>query len=831
VNQLTANQLTAAEAETPTNTVEALRHSIVERLIYSVGKDLQTATQRDMMFAVFHAVRDRIVKRWRETLQQSRDRNDKRVYYLSMEYLTGRALTNALLATDLYDGVKQACAQLGADFDALIDVERDPALGNGGLGRLAACLLDSIATIGLPGMGYGIRYEYGMFSQRIVNGRQIEEPDYWLLEGNPWEFMRPELSYTVRFGGRLITDENDVVHWVDTEEVIATAYDNGVPGYGLRSVATMRLWAARPSTALNLEAFNRGDYMRAVEDKNRSENVTRVLYPEDTTQHGKELRLRQEYFFVSASMQDILRRYLKKHHNFDALPDMVAVHLNDTHPALAIPELMRLLMDEHRLRWAEAWSLCTRIFSYTNHTLMAEALETWPVDMIGRLLPRHLRIIFDINARFLAGVHARFPDDHALLQRVSLIDERGHRSVRMSYLSVVASHRVNGVSRLHSELIVRTIFADFARIFPRRFCNKTNGITPRRWLAQANPPLSALIDSRIGPHWRLQLDQLSQLRPMAEETEFKDAFRLAKQQNKQRLVNYVADHLHGPKLDPQSLFDVQVKRMHEYKRQLLNVLHVITRYHRILDEPQANWVPRTVVFAGKAASAYYMAKLIIRLINDVARVVNADPLVGDRLKVVFLPDYRVSLAEIIIPAADLSEQISTAGTEASGTGNMKFALNGALTIGTWDGANIEIAEQVGPENMFIFGNRTEQVEALRASGYQPWRYYNGNFELKYAIDRLGDGAFSRDEPGRYADVVRNLLESDYYLLLADYADYVATQDKVDECYRQPMEWSRRGVLNVAGMGMFSSDRTIREYAADIWGVTPLPFNSSTGTLS
>jgi glycogen phosphorylase len=831
VNQLTANQLTAAEAETPTNTVEALRHSIVERLIYSVGKDLQTATQRDMMFAVFHAVRDRIVKRWRETLQQSRDRNDKRVYYLSMEYLTGRALTNALLATDLYDGVKQACAQLGADFDALIDVERDPALGNGGLGRLAACLLDSIATIGLPGMGYGIRYEYGMFSQRIVNGRQIEEPDYWLLEGNPWEFMRPELSYTVRFGGRLITDENDVVHWVDTEEVIATAYDNGVPGYGLRSVATMRLWAARPSTALNLEAFNRGDYMRAVEDKNRSENVTRVLYPEDTTQHGKELRLRQEYFFVSASMQDILRRYLKKHHNFDALPDMVAVHLNDTHPALAIPELMRLLMDEHRLRWAEAWSLCTRIFSYTNHTLMAEALETWPVDMIGRLLPRHLRIIFDINARFLAGVHARFPDDHALLQRVSLIDERGHRSVRMSYLSVVASHRVNGVSRLHSELIVRTIFADFGRIFPRRFCNKTNGITPRRWLAQANPPLSALIDSRIGPHWRLQLDQLSQMRPMAEETEFKNAFRLAKQQNKQRLVNYVADHLHGPKLDPQSLFDVQVKRMHEYKRQLLNVLHVITRYHRILDEPQANWVPRTVVFAGKAASAYYMAKLIIRLINDVARVVNADPLVGDRLKVVFLPDYRVSLAEIIIPAADLSEQISTAGTEASGTGNMKFALNGALTIGTWDGANIEIAEQVGPENMFIFGNRTEQVEALRASGYQPWRYYNGNFELKYAIDRLGDGAFSRDEPGRYADVVRNLLESDYYLLLADYADYVATQDKVDECYRQPMEWSRRGVLNVAGMGMFSSDRTIREYAADIWGVTPLPFNSSTGTLS
>jgi starch phosphorylase len=825
------NQLNLANNETPTNTVEALRHSILERLIYSVGKDVDTATQRDWMFAVFHAVRDRIVKRWRETLQQSREHNAKRVYYLSMEYLTGRALVNALLATDLYDVVKQACTQLGADFEALIEVEPDPALGNGGLGRLAACFMDSIATIGLPGIGYGIRYEYGMFSQRIVNGQQIEEPDYWLVNGNPWEFMRPELCYTVRFGGRLTCDECDVVHWVDTEEVIATAYDNGVPGYGLGTVATMRLWAARASSAINLEAFNRGDYMGAVEAKNQSENVTRVLYPEDSTEHGKELRLRQEYFFVSASMQDILRRYLRNHGNFDALPDKASIHLNDTHPALAIPELMRLLIDEHSLRWDDAWSLCTRLFSYTNHTLMVEALETWSVDIIGRLLPRHLRIIFDINARFLASVHARFPDDPALLGRVSLIDEQGERHVRMAYLSVLASHKVNGVSRLHSELIVRTIFADFARLFPDRFCNKTNGITPRRWLAQANRPLSTLIDSRIGPGWRLHLDQLSQLRPLAEEAEFRSAFRFAKQQNKQRLVTYIVDRLHGPGLDPQSLFDIQVKRMHEYKRQLLNVLHVITRYHHILDQPQANWVPRTVIFGGKAASAYRMAKLIIRLINDVARVVNADPVVGDRLKVVFLPDYRVSLAEIVIPAADLSEQISTAGTEASGTGNMKFALNGALTIGTWDGANIEIAEQVGLDNIFVFGNRTEQVEALRASGYQPRSYYDNNFDLKYAIDRLADGAFSRDEPGRYADVVRNLLESDYYLLLADYADYVATQDKADECYRQPMDWTRRSILNVAGMGLFSSDRTIQEYASEIWGVAPLAFSSSTDTRS
>jgi glycogen phosphorylase len=833
VNQLSANPpaaslLPAADDETPTNTVEALRHSILERLVYSVGKDVASATQRDWMFAVFHAVRDRIVKRWRETLLQSREQNAKRVYYLSMEYLTGRALVNALLATDLYDTVKQACTQLGADFDALIEVEPDPALGNGGLGRLAACFMDSIATIGLPGMGYGIRYEYGMFSQRIVNGRQIEEPDYWLVDGNPWEFMRPELSYPVRFGGQLISDENDQVHWWDTEEVIATAYDNGVPGYGLGSVATMRLWAARASRAINLEAFNRGDYMRAVEEKNHSENVSRVLYPEDSTEHGKELRLRQEYFFVSASIQDILRRYLKKHGTFDALADKVAIHLNDTHPALAIPELMRLLIDEHRLPWDKAWSLCTRIFSYTNHTLMAEALETWTVDLMGRVLPRHLRIIYDINARWLASVHARFPEDPGLLGRVSLIDESGPRRVRMAYLSVLASHKVNGVSRLHSELIVQTIFADFARIFPDRFCNKTNGVTPRRWLGQANPPLSALIDSRIGTGWRLHLDEIGQLRPLADNAEFKNAFRLAKQQNKQRLVKYIADQLDGPRLDPQGLFDVQVKRMHEYKRQLLNVLHVITRYHRILSQPQANWLPRTVIFAGKAASAYYMAKLVIQLINDVARVVNSDRVVGDRLKVVFLPDYRVSLAEIVIPAADLSEQISTAGTEASGTGNMKLALNGALTIGTWDGANIEIAEAVGMDNIFIFGNRTEQVEALRAGGYEPRRCYESNFDLKYAIDRLADGAFSPEEPGRYADVVRNLLESDHYQLLADYADYVATQEKVDDCYRDPMDWTRRSIVNVAGMGRFSSDRTIREYASEIWGVAPLPVRAVAG---
>ncbi|MBT9507952.1 glycogen/starch/alpha-glucan phosphorylase [Rhodoferax sp.] len=805
----------------PVNTVEALRRAISNRLVYQVGKDLRSATQRDWLFAVFSAVRDRIMDSWRESLAQAEDQDAKRVYYLSMEYLTGRALTNAILAVDIYEPVKQACALLGADFDALVDLEPDAGLGNGGLGRLAACFLDSMASVGLPGIGYGIRYEYGMFAQRIEHGQQVEEPDYWLVNGYPWEFMRPEFSYTVRFGGRLLP-QNGQSEWVDTEDVIATAYDSGVPGHAMRSVVTMRLWSARASGGVNLDAFNRGDYIQAVEAKNLSENVSRVLYPDDRTEHGRELRLRQEYFFVSASLQDILRRHLKTHSGFDQLADKVAIHLNDTHPALAVPELMRLLLYVHHLDWDTAWGMCQRIFSYTNHTLMEEALETWSVELLGRILPRHMGLIYDINARFLAEVHDRFPSDNALLRRISLIEERGVRRVRMAHLSVLASHRVNGVSALHSKLMVETIFSDFARMFPDRFCNKTNGITPRRWLSLANRPLSALIDSRIGPDWRGDLDQLAQLREFADDPEFQNAFRLAKQQNKRRLADLIA-RSPGVIVDPESLFDVQVKRMHEYKRQLLNVLHVITRYHRILAQPRANWVPRTVIFAGKAASAYYMAKLVIRLINDVARVINNDARIGGQLRVVFIPNYRVSLAEVIIPAANLSEQISTAGTEASGTGNMKLALNGALTIGTWDGANIEIADNVGLDNIFIFGNRAEKVTELRGYGYQPRAIYDGNFDLKYAIDRIAEGAFSPDEPDRYRDIVNSLLESDHYQLLADYADYAACQDKVDELYRRPAAWTRSAILNVAGMGAFSSDRTIREYASEIWGVQALSF--------
>jgi starch phosphorylase len=813
----------------PDRDVAAFKRAVANKLIYAVGKDPVAASPDDWLNATALAVRDQLVERWMATTRASYAQDLKRVYYMSMEFLIGRTFTNALLALELQDIVKQALADFGVDIAALAEREPDAALGNGGLGRLAACFLDSMATLGVPGFGYGIRYEYGMFRQKIVDGQQVETPDYWLTRGNPWEFQRPEVTYRVRFGGHVQRREDasagGAADWVDTHDVLAVAYDTIIPGYGTQATNTLRLWSARATEEIDLSAFNRGNYMQAVESKNHSENVSRVLYPDDSTASGRELRLHQEYFFVSASVQDLLRRYLRTHTTFDKLPEKVSIHLNDTHPVLAVPELMRLLLDEHGLDWDSAWAHTQKVFSYTNHTLMHEALETWPVEMMGRILPRHLQILYEMNSRFLATVTQTLGHDVELLRRLSLIDETGERRVRMAYVAVLASHSINGVSGLHSELMKQSIFADFNKIFPERFNNKTNGVTPRRWLAQANPPLASLLDQRIGRGWRRDLTQLEALRPMAQQAPFVRAFRHAKRENKLRLANWIEQHM-GIVVDTDAMFDVQVKRIHEYKRQLLNVLHVVSRYQRIVAAHEAgqasDLAPRVVVFAGKAASAYHAAKLVIRLINDVAAVVNNDPRVGKLLKVVFLPNYSVSLAEIIMPAADLSEQISTAGTEASGTGNMKFALNGALTIGTLDGANVEMKDNVGDENIFIFGNTTPQVADIRASGYQPRTFYESNLELQRVLDAIRDGVFSPGEPARYQGIFDTLVNwGDQYLLLADYASYVATQARVDALYRDADAWTRMAILNVAGMGAFSSDRTIAEYAHQIWKTKPV----------
>ncbi len=801
------------------------RRSLSNHLVYGIGKDPITATTRDWFYAAAAAVRERLIERWMETMRSYYRADTKRVYYLSMEFLMGRTLMNSVLNMGCEPAFRAAVEHLGLDFESIREVEHDAALGNGGLGRLAACFLDSMATLGLPGYGYGIRYEYGMFTQKIENGCQVEHPDNWLRYGNPWEFPRPEVLYQVKFHGRVVSHADDGgrirYHWVDTDDVMAMAYDTPIPGHGTDTVNNMRLWAAKATRDFELRYFNEGNYIKAVEEKNASENLSKVLYPDDTTEMGRELRLKQQYFFVSASLQDILYRYRKHHTGFDALPDKVAIQLNDTHPAIAIAELMRILVDQHELDWEYAWDLTRRVFSYTNHTLMPEALETWPVPLFERLLPRHLQIIYEINHRFLKDVAHRHPGDHELLRRVSLIEEGDPKRVRMAHLAVVGSHRVNGVAAIHTELMRQTIFADFHRLWPERIVNITNGITPRRWLNQANPGLARLISSRIGSGWVRDLEQLARLAPLAEDAAFRDAFHAVKRANKARLAELIRDRLRV-EVDPDSLFDVQVKRIHEYKRQLLNVLHVITRYDRIRAHPDADHLPRTVIFGGKAAPGYPMAKRIIRLINDVADVVNHDPLVRGRLKVVFIPNYDVSTAEDIIPAAELSEQISTAGTEASGTGNMKLALNGALTIGTLDGANIEIREAVGPENIFIFGLDAQQAAALRATGYDPWHFYWENEELRRVLDMIRDGFFSPEEPDRYRPVFDALTHGgDRYLLLADYAAYVACQDEVERLYRDREEWQRRAILNVAHMGRFSSDRTVREYAERIWNVKPV----------
>ena len=804
----------------PTLSVEALKHSIAYKLMFTIGKDPVIANKHEWLNATLFAVRDRLVERWLRSNRAQLSQETRQVYYLSMEFLIGRTLSNALLSLGIYDDVKTALEEMGLDLEELIDEENDPGLGNGGLGRLAACFLDSLATLGLPGRGYGIRYDYGMFKQNIIDGRQMESPDYWLEYGNPWEFERHKTRYTVRFGGR-IQHEGKNSRWLETEEIIAVAYDQIIPGYETDATNTLRLWSAQASSEINLGKFNQGDYFAAVEDKNHSENVSRVLYPDDSTYSGRELRLRQEYFLVSATVQDILFRHYQLYQTYDNLADKIAIHLNDTHPVLSIPELMRLLIDEHRFSWDDAFGVTCQVFSYTNHTLMSEALETWPVEMLGKILPRHLQIIFEINDYFLKTMQEHYPDDIALLSRTSIIDESNDRRVRMAWLAVVVSHKVNGVSELHSRLMVESLFADFARIFPRRFTNVTNGVTPRRWLALANPPLSKVLDEHIGRTWRTDLSQLDELKQHIDYPMVNQAVRQAKFENKQRLASYIAQQLNVV-VNPKALFDVQIKRIHEYKRQLMNVLHVITRYNRIKADPQAEWVPRVNIFAGKAASAYYMAKHIIHLINDVAAVINNDPQIGDKLKVVFIPNYSVSLAQLIIPAADLSEQISLAGTEASGTSNMKFALNGALTIGTLDGANVEMQEHVGEENIFIFGNTAEEVEELRRSGYKPREYYEQDEELHQALTQIGTGVFSPAEPGRYRDLLDSLINfGDHYQVLADYRSYVDCQDRVDELYQNPEEWAYKAMLNIANMGYFSSDRTIQEYAKYIWHIDPV----------
>ena len=803
----------------PSLDVEGVKKAIVYKLIFLIGRSPKEASQRDWLNATLHAVRDLVTEGWITTARQSRAEETRRVYYLSMEFLIGRTLSNAMIAEGVYDVAEKALAELNVNLEEIIEKEVDPGLGNGGLGRLAACFMDSLATLAIPAMGYGIRYEYGMFRQKIENGQQVERPDDWLEKGAPWEFMRPSKRFSIDFGGHIYFEDKKCI-WNPAEKVTALAYDQMIPGYKNDSASTLRLWSAHGGELFDLEEFNRGDHLAAVATRSANQNLSRVLYPDDSTWNGRELRLRQEYFLVSASLQDILRRHLRTHGTLDNLADKVAIHLNDTHPALAIPELMRILIDLHGYSWQNAWDVTRRIFSYTCHTLMSEALETWPVEMMAKILPRHLQMIFEINDHFLEYVKTYVTTDMDFIRRVSLIEEGYQRKVRMGWLSVVGSHKVNGVAAIHSDLMVTSTFADFARIYPERFTNVTNGVTPRRWLAVANPKLAALFDQYIGSEWRCDLSQIEKLKAFADKGEFKRAVVDIKYDNKVKLAQYVKKTL-DIDLDPHALFDVQVKRIHEYKRQMLNVLHIIARYNEMLAHPEKDWQPRVFILAGKAASAYYAAKQTIRLINDVANVINNDERLKGRLKVVFIPNYSVSLAQLIIPAADISEQISLAGTEASGTSNMKFALNGALTLGTLDGANVEILDNVGEDHIFIFGNTVEQVEALRREGYRPFDYYQNDEQLREVIDQIIRGDFSPEEPNRYHSLIQGLQYHDYYQSFADFRSYVEAQKAVDKKYQDRDAWIASTIQNMVNMGFFSSDRTILEYAKNIWKIEPL----------
>lgn len=805
-------------------TVAAFKGAIADHLYYTRGQGVYTASLNDIYVTLAYTVRDFLMEHWQKNVEAYFEQNPKFVYYLSAEYLLGRQLTQNMLYTGTTELAGQALAELGLDLATVMEQDVEPGLGNGGLGRLVACFLDSLATLDIPCVGYGIRYEFGIFKQRFEDGWQIESPDDWLFYGNPWEFAQPDDMVEVKFGGRTepYTDEQGRyrVRWLPVQTVLGEPYHTLVPGYKTKTVNMLRLWQARASKEFDFQLFDVGDYARAVEQKTYSENITKVLYPNDNTPQGKELRLKQEYFFVACSLQDIIRRFFIKNSDWDQFPEKAVIQLNDTHPVIAIPELMRLLVDEYELGWDRAWAITQRTFAYTCHTLLPEALEKWPVGLFRFLLPRHLEIIYEINRRFLQEVRARFPGEDMRVARMSVIEEGAEQQVRMANLASVGSFSINGVAELHSNLLKERTLPDFYAMWPEKFNNKTNGVTPRRFMKLANPRLADLLNTTIGEGWLTDLDQLQKLEPYADQVEFRRAWQEVKRQNKTELAAYIQKY-NGIKVDPDSIFDVMVKRLHEYKRQLLKVLHIITLYNRIKANPDIQLAPRTFIFGAKAAPGYFMAKLIIKLINAVGQVVNQNPDVRGRLKIVFLVNFNVSLGEKIYPAADISEQISLAGKEASGTGNMKFALNGALTTGTLDGANIELREHVGAENFFLFGLTAAEVFALKEKGYNPLDYYHHNTELKQALDRLASGYFSPGQPDLFKPLVDSLLYHDEYLLLADYQAYIECQDAAANACEDRDLWTRMSILNVARCGFFSSDRAMRQYCNDIWQVKPI----------
>jgi glycogen phosphorylase len=802
----------------PAGRVDHIKDDIVAKLTYSIGKDRNVAKRHDWLAATILTLRDRIIDKWMASTRASYQAKAKRVYYLSLEFLIGRLLRDALSNLELHEEFKAALAELNVDLDLTEALEPDAALGNGGLGRLAACFMESMASLDIPAYGYGIRYNHGLFRQLIQDGWQIELPENWLEDGNPWEFARREAAYRISFGGSVHTTSGlEAAEWTADETLVATAFDTPMVGWRGKRVNTLRLWSARALDPIHLEAFNTGDYAGALSGHNRAEILTRVLYPSDSTPAGQELRLRQEYFFTSASLQDILRRHMQQYKSIDNLAEKVAVQINDTHPAIAIAELMRLLVDVHHCPWERAWDITRAVVSYTNHTLLPEALESWPVGLFERMLPRHLQIIYAINDHLIVEARNLLNADAAFIRSISLIDENGTKRVRMGQLAFVGSHSINGVSALHTELMKKSVFKDLNTLFPQRINNKTNGITPRRWLHNINPDLSALLAEAAGPESLNNAELLINAAPMIKDAVFAERFAKIKQANKVDLAQEIEMRL-GFKVDPHAMFDVQIKRMHEYKRQLMNILQTIDHYLAIKANPKSSFVPRVKIFAGKAAPSYAQAKLIIKLINDVAEVVNNDAAVGDRLKVVFLPNYNVSLAEIIVPATDLSEQISTAGMEASGTGNMKFALNGALTIGTLDGANVEMREHVGDENFFIFGLEAHEVEAQRKAGIDGHSLVENSPRLRAVLKTLSQGMFSKNDNGRYLPIIDSIYHGDWFMVGTDFDAYLKAQDKVSKTWQTSKDWTRMAIANSVHMGWFSSDRTIREYARDIWKV-------------